>query len=192
MLIMSPLIAVKVLRVLHFGYCFSCFNFSFFSISSAKSVTLVRSFKWSWAGFSHIDFSERCFHLLVPVAQNVSGKTWMAFPSSMVDLFPQFWDIGIDCYESQAYSRVLSSKCFIKWELLVICAYLLFASFEVLLMAAKSSGKNGFWKNSSVGRASKWGLLLLYNTILKIKGCMWKSLILLCPLPNSAGIFFFF
>lgn len=81
MLIMSPLIAVNVLRVLHFGYCFSCFNFSFFCISSAKSVELVSSFKWSLAGFFHIDFSERCFHLLVPVAQNASGISHMVISS---------------------------------------------------------------------------------------------------------------
>jgi hypothetical protein len=47
------------------------------------------------------------------------------------------------CCERQVYSRVLFSKCFIKRELLVIYAHSLSASFEVLLMAAKSFGKNG-------------------------------------------------
>lgn len=190
MLIMSPLIAVNVLRVLHFGFCFSCFNFSFFCISSAKSVTLVSSFKWSLAGFSHIDFLEGCFHLLVPVAQNVSGKTWMAFPTwwSLPSVLRHrdrlLWKPGL--FKSIVFKMLHKMR--------VACD--LWTSTVCLLWSA-SDGCKILWeewilKNSSVGRASKWGLLLLYNTILKIKGCTWKSLILLCPLPNSAGIFFFF
>lgn len=144
MLIMSPLIVVNVLRVLHFGYFFSCFNVSFFCISSAKSVALVSSFKWSLAGFSHIDFSEGCFHLLVPVAQNASGKTWMAFPTwwSLPSVLRHrdrlLWKPGL--FKSIVF------KMFHKMRVACDLCTSTVCSFEVLLMAAKSSGKNGFWK----------------------------------------------
>lgn len=56
---MSPLVAVDLLRVLRFGYCFSCFNFLFFwEAFSAEHVELVGCFKWSLTGFFHITFSE--------------------------------------------------------------------------------------------------------------------------------------
>lgn len=185
---MSPLIAVNVLRVLHFGYCFSCFNFSFFCISSAKSVELVSSFKWSLAGFSHIDFLERCFHLLVPVAQNASGKTWMAFPTwrSLLSVPRRrdrlLWEPGL--FKSIVF------KMFHKMR--VACDL---CTSPVCLLWSASDGCKILWeewilKNSSVCRASKQGLLLLYNTILKIKGCTWKIFDSIMPPPKLSWDFF--
>lgn len=187
MVITSPLIAVNVLRVLHFGYCFSCFNFSSFCISSAKSVELVSSFKWSLAGFSHIDFSERCFHLLVAVAQNASGKTWMAFPTwwSLPSVLRHrdrlLWEPGL--FKSIVFK--MFHKMRVACDLCTSPVCLLWSASD----GCKILREEWILKNSSLGRASKPGLLLLYNAILKIKGCTWKSLIPLCPLPNPAGIF---
>lgn len=59
----------------------------------------------------------------------------------------------------------------------MLCTHPLSDPFEVLLMAAKSPGE---WVLKFSNGDGEGGVLLTYNTILKIKECARKSLLLSC------------
>lgn len=138
----------------------------------------------------HITFSEGYLHLLVPVVQIASDKMWIAFLTCALVLLRCghgfLWEAGI--------FRSIVFKMFHKVR--VACDL---CSSTVCLLWSAADGCKIPWEEwilkCSAGRASEQDLLLLYNTILKIKGCTWKSLILLCPYPlpqTQLGFFTFF